>query len=138
MRRRGVATPHAARRTALTDTVFASTVLRLVTPKCPYPPRLVLDSPVPLVQLADNDALESHRSRANSTLNLFAFLTQGGITGALKILLEYDTLNKFTIAENGRQVPWLRYVGWLITCPGRAVQVHIINTRVESACGFSA
>ena len=57
-------------------------------------------------------------------------MTQGGITGALKILLEYDTLNKFTIAENGRQVPWLRYVGWLITCP--VLLIHLANLPGEA------
>ena len=31
----------------------------------------------------------------------------------------------FTLAENGRSVPWLRYAGWLITCP--VLLIHLVR-----------
>ena len=44
--------------------------------------------------------------------------------------LENDPVNAFTIAENGRKMPWLRYVGWLVTCP--VLLIHLGNLTGET------
>ena len=54
----------------------------------------------------------------------------GGIIAFLKVYLEGDPVNVFTIGENGRKMPWLRYVGWLITCP--VLLIHLGNLTGEA------
>mmetsp|Transcript_36408 Transcript_36408/g.89725 ORF Transcript_36408/g.89725 Transcript_36408/m.89725 type:complete len:743 (-) Transcript_36408:64-2292(-) len=54
----------------------------------------------------------------------------GGLIAFLKVYMEHNTLNKFTILENGRVMPWLRYVGWLITCP--VLLIHLGNLPGET------
>ena len=54
----------------------------------------------------------------------------GGIIAFLKVYLEGETINVFIIGDNGREMPWLRYVGWLITCP--VLLIHLGNLTGES------
>ena len=72
-----------------------------------------------------------HLSSSSSSSSSFLFTHQmGGIIAFLKIYLEGETINVFTIGDNGRKMPWLRYVGWLITCP--VLLIHLGNLTGEA------
>jgi len=54
----------------------------------------------------------------------------GALVALLKISLEDEPVVTFTVSENGRKVPWLRYAGWLITCP--VLLIHLGNLPGEA------
>lgn len=61
----------------------------------------------------------------------------GGLVSAIKVCFDSDedaTFVTFNVRQNGRSVPWLRFLGWFITLP--VLLIHLSNLPGEANLNF--